>query len=81
MFFEDELGIKPSLWLRDEQIDTFLDENIIQPQPWEELIVRQSGLHLSMIRLIAAAILTIPVGLLHRYTPTAWGAHHVASQL
>lgn len=74
MFFEDELGIKPALWLRDEQIDTFLDDNVILPQAWEELIVRQTGLHLSMIRLITAAIMTIPVGFLHRQTPTAWGA-------
>ena len=74
MFFEDELGFRPSRWLRNEQLDMFLDDNCITVQPLEELIVRQTGLHLSMIRLIAAAVLTVPLGFLHRVVPSALGA-------
>ena len=74
MFFEDELGFKPARWLRNEQLDAMLDDNCIAVQPIEELIVRQTGLHLSMIRLIVAAILAVPLGFLHRIVPSAMGA-------
>jgi hypothetical protein len=74
MLFEDELGIRSSNWLRNAQVDAFLDDNVIEVQWWEEIIVRQSGLHLSMIRLVVAAILTVPLGFVHRVVPSTYGA-------
>jgi hypothetical protein len=81
MIFEDELGIKPAHWLRNPQLDNFLDDNCVAVLPWEELAVRQTGLHLSMIRLIVAAIATVPLGFLHRLVPTAYGASLSAAVL
>jgi lysophospholipid acyltransferase len=75
MFFEDELGIKPSEWLRYQPLDDFLGVNKFQVQGWEEVAVRSLGLHISVIRLIVAAVLTIPCGVLHRMVPTATGRH------
>lgn len=74
MFFEQQLGIKPAAWLQNPELDVFLEDNCIPLQLWEEMAVRALGLHMTMIRLIVAAVLCIPVGVLHRFVPSATGA-------
>jgi lysophospholipid acyltransferase len=75
MFFEDEIGIKPSAWLRYQPLDDFLAVNTFRVQRWEETAVQSLGLHISIIRLIVASVMTLPLGLLHRMVPTATGRH------
>ena len=74
MFFEQELGIKPAAWLQNPEFDVFLDDNCFKLQLWEEMAVRALGLHMTVIRLMAAALLCIPLGVLHRFVPSTTGA-------
>lgn len=72
MFFEQELGIRPEEYLRNHELDAFLEGNLFPIQAWEVLAARQ-GVHLSAIRVIVAALLAIPVGLLQRRVPSVAG--------
>jgi hypothetical protein len=80
MIFEDELGIRSSELFRNPVLDVFLGANCAQVQAWEEFLVRQLGFHVSTLRLVVSALLTVPVGVLHRFVPTSTGTtDHVGS--
>jgi hypothetical protein len=74
MIFEAELGIKPSDWLKYAPLDDFLADNRIPMLPFEEAALSISGLHISLLRLIFASLISILAGILHRFVPTATGA-------
>jgi hypothetical protein len=73
MIFEDELGIRPSEWLRYEPLDAFLGRNAIPILPVESKIIEVTGLHWTMLRLVLASLMSILAGILHRFFPTATG--------
>jgi hypothetical protein len=73
MYFEEYHGFKPGLWLHRPGLDSFLATNVIAPQPWEQSAALSLGLRLSMIRLVLAAVVSIFVGLGHRFVPTYTG--------
>jgi hypothetical protein len=79
MYFEEYHGFRPGSYLHHPRVDTFLATNLIEPQSWEVSAVLSSGLRLSMIRIMLAAVLSIFVGLLHRFVPTYTGGPRVVS--
>jgi hypothetical protein len=74
MIFEEQLGIRPSEWLHHPELDAFLSTNSIGTLTLEAFLVGKTGLHLSMLRFVIASLLTVLVGVVHRYIPTATGA-------
>eukprot|EP00892_Ulva_mutabilis_P010068 jgi/Ulvmu1/7433/UM036_0094.1 len=75
MIFEKQLGIFPADWLRYEPLDQFLSINAVPVLAIEESVAQRSGLHVSLLRLIIATILSILAGTVHRYVPSVAGRH------
>lgn len=73
MIFEKQLGIYPADWLRYEPLDRFLSYNAVPSLAFEEAIADTAGLHVSMLRLIIATVLSILAGLVHRSVPSVTG--------
>lgn len=75
MYFEDQLGIRPSEWFRWEPLDRFLAHNAIPIQDWEIRASSSADMHVTMFRMILSFLCSVLIGFVHRYVPTATGRH------